>query len=322
MRTALIFVALLALYSARAETPIEEEGPDIVVKFLTGFLEGLNEKGDVNKLLHCIKDIDQIIANIIKAIELIATKKLDKIIEGVTLLIETIKTLLNKIKPCAEGFTQIKKLIEAFKKIDIVKIALKILSNPGTFLQDIKMAINGFKTKDYRTAGKGIGNLLFKLFLANCPEPVLEIVVSEVFGIIKGFFGGKGLNKDGKMPNLDNCASEFAQVESKIEEIITIIKTITSKDLEEIIKAIKTIIETLKEITNSLIPCSKVGTDVTYFINIVKAIDFNKLLNKLLLNIVDLIHDITHAVKLLKEGKYEDFGGNIGSLIHTILLKQ
>ena len=142
----------------------EEDGID-VAEFLKGFLEGINEQGDINELLKCANNIESIINKIIEAFELIKKKTFDSIIAGVGLLIQAVKELLAILKPCSEGFTQIKKLLEALKNISVIKIAMKILAELGTYIQLITDFISAISS-DPRRAGKDLGTVLYKLFLS------------------------------------------------------------------------------------------------------------------------------------------------------------
>lgn len=137
------------------------------VAFIKGFLEGINEKGDINELLKCVKNIEQIVTKIIEAIELIKKMDFINLVKGITMLIESITELLSVLKPCSSGFEQIKKLIEAVGKIDVVKLVFKILHDPGPFVQDIIGAIDAFKNGNYQNAGKYLGDFLYRLFLTS-----------------------------------------------------------------------------------------------------------------------------------------------------------
>lgn len=71
-----------------------EQGNDPVTDFLKGFLEGLNEKGDVEDLLKCVKNAEKIINEIIDAIKIIAKGDIGHIIEGITKLLAALNELL------------------------------------------------------------------------------------------------------------------------------------------------------------------------------------------------------------------------------------
>lgn len=137
------------------------------VAFIKGFLEGINEKGDINELLKCVKNLEQIVNKIIESIQYIKKMDFMNLIKGITMLIESVGELLNILKPCSSGFEQIKKLISAIGKIDIVKIVFKILHDPGPFVQDVVGAIDAFKNQQFQVAGKCIGDLLYRLFLTS-----------------------------------------------------------------------------------------------------------------------------------------------------------
>jgi hypothetical protein len=141
-----------------------------VKAFLLGFLRGLNEKGDVNELMKCAKGLESVVMKIIEAIKLLQHldfKHLEDIIKGLSMLFQAITEMLEILKPCMDGFEQLKKLFEQLKHIDIMKIIMKILADPQTFIALVMDCIDAFKNNDWEKAGFCIGNLLYRLFLVN-----------------------------------------------------------------------------------------------------------------------------------------------------------
>lgn len=138
---------------------------DPIFDFISGFLEGVNEKGDINNLLKCIKDVEPIITKIIQALELIAHLKFQDIFKGVTMLIQAVTDLMHELKPCTEGFEQLKKLYNAIVHADIMKIVTKIITNPGPFINDVVKCISDFKAGKLHDAGFDLGDIMFRLFL-------------------------------------------------------------------------------------------------------------------------------------------------------------
>jgi hypothetical protein len=150
-------------------TPVIARDPkdhaNSLLDFMKGFLEGLNEKGDFNELLKCLKDVDPIIAKIMQAIELILKMQLQDVVKGVMLLFEAVTQLIKLVTPCAKGFSQLEKLLKAILHADIISIARKILSNPQPYIKDLTDCVNAFKQGNFLQAGKDIGDVLYRLFL-------------------------------------------------------------------------------------------------------------------------------------------------------------
>ena len=164
MKFLIVFLALVAVCSAKA---LEADVPESsnYVEFVKGLLAGINEQGDINQLMECLKDGEELMKMIMEAIKLIATKKIENIIVGVADLIRSVKTLLDMLKPCASGFTELQKLINAVVHADFKAIVAKIIANLGYFVVGIISAIKAYEAGDFYNAGKYVGALLDAIFL-------------------------------------------------------------------------------------------------------------------------------------------------------------
>eukprot|EP01022_Parablepharisma_sp_SALTPOND_P005276 TRINITY_DN122060_c0_g1_i1.p1 TRINITY_DN122060_c0_g1~~TRINITY_DN122060_c0_g1_i1.p1 ORF type:complete len:347 (+),score=35.83 TRINITY_DN122060_c0_g1_i1:296-1336(+) len=134
------------------------------VTFIEGFLEGLNEKGDVNKFLKCVKNIEFIVEKIIQAIQHMDPSNL---IKDISLLLEAISELLKVLNPCAEGFEQIQRLIDAVAHADIIRLVFNVLASPQKYVQDVIDCVDAFNKSEFHRSGKDLGNILYMLFLIN-----------------------------------------------------------------------------------------------------------------------------------------------------------
>jgi len=321
MKFLVFILAIIAVRSAVIHPLAEYEMPEIrAVDFITGFLEGLNEKGDVNKLLECIRDIDKIIDDVIEGFELILTKKAENVIIGVTKIIGAVRELLKKISPCSEGFKQILKLIEAFKDIDIIKIALKLLKDPKLYLTDIIKAVEAFKNKNFREGGKRVGSFLYKLFLVKgTMVPPKDNIFNIILQTIKGFL--TGLNSGSDLQEIFECVNNLSTIVSSIKEIIEKFRDVDWKNRESVVAIIHSLVDCLKFILNSIIPCYESKKNAVDLWEKIKNIDFKKRLQKLPSEIFNLIHYITLAGQHLKEMEYNSFGDDIGNVFFIVLFK-
>lgn len=169
----LLFVLLCHGYHPTGRNTID------ALEFLKGFLEGLNEKGDIHKLIKCLKNIDIIAEKIAHALELIMTGDIQEMLEGIRLLIEDVQEYINTIRPCAEGFDQIKKLLQHLQKVDMRKLLNKIMQNIDSYVRIITQFIEAFRKQEFKLAGKYLGQFLHKLFLTKIPSPVSEIELEQ-----------------------------------------------------------------------------------------------------------------------------------------------
>lgn len=118
--------------------------------------------------MKCAHGLENIIPKIIEAINLL--KKLDfehmaDIIKGLTLLFQAVTEFLQILQPCMKGFEQLKKLMEQLQHLDIMKIIMKILTNPAPIIQDVMDCIEAFQKENWEKAGWCIGDLLYRIFL-------------------------------------------------------------------------------------------------------------------------------------------------------------
>jgi len=135
----------------------EESNP---IAFLKGFIEGLGGHFNEDDFKNCVKDFQNLFEAIKKAFEAIKTKKLDKIIEGVKILIGAVTTLVNDLKICAKDVEIIKKLIKALSNIDIGKIARKLLLHIVQVIGIITKTAPCFASKDFYCVGFGFGAMI------------------------------------------------------------------------------------------------------------------------------------------------------------------
>ena len=287
-----------------------------VVDFLKGFLEGLNEKGDINELLKCVKDLEHIISKIIEAINYIKKMDIGNLMKGLTLLFEAITELLNVLKPCTQGFEQIKKLIEAFAHIDIMKIIFKILANPGPYIQDVTDAIDAFQKNDGHRAGKDIGDILYRLFLASFAD---KISFDDFVKIMEGFL--KGINQAENFKDFAECLKKVPLIVEMVIEVIDIIKTLDWTDLNKMLELVFKLIADYNEILVAIKDCSTAPEEIEKILEKIKGISIESIKAKILANAWHLIISINGALEDLKAAHYADFGYKVGDIFYVLIIE-
>lgn len=323
MKSLILVLAIVATCGAQNQLVPGADMPESrALDFITGFLEGLNEKGDINKLLSCVKGIDQIIDNIAEGVRLISVGGAENIIIGVTKVITSVKELLGIFKPCSEGFKQIKKLFEAFRHINILKIVFKILNDPKPYVTDIVRAVEAFKKKDFREGGKRVGRFLFNLFLTNATEVSYpEMTLEDVLDMIDGFF--TGLNTDGKFDNLAKCAKQLPIIVDAVEELIAKFKELNKLTLEEFVQAALACIRAARSLVNVILPCKGTYEDFNALVKMIQEIDFKKRFELLWqTEFHNLLHYLSKGMQELKEGEFYNSGESFGIFVHILLLKK
>lgn len=304
MKVLLLFLFAVALCTAlpRDETPSED--------FLKGFLEGINEKGDIKKLLDCLKDLNPLFLKLKEALAHIKAMKLEEVIKGVTLLVEAVREFMDMLKPCSEGFEQLKRLIHAIARPDIRRIAMRIVQHPGEIIKDITQAIGCFDKADYNCAGVGIGKLLRVLFLQHT-------VGSSATDFIKGLL--EGIGEKGDINKLLECIKDMEGIFKKIIEALQHIKNMK---LEEIIKGVTMLIEAIRELMTMLKPCSEGFEQLKKLINAIAHPDIKKIAMRILMHPGEVIKDITQAIACFGKKDYHCAGQAVGKLLHVLFLSR
>lgn len=317
-----IFVFILAA-SVVCSTQIDtfEMQNDRIMDFITGFLEGLNEKQDVQKLLECIKGIDKIIPNVIKGLELLQTGNPVDVIKGMAMVMDAVKELLEKIQPCSDGFEQIMKLITALKDADILKIVDKILNDPEPYVTEIVMAIEAFKNNDYRAGGKRFGTFLYKLFLINdTMSSEIEVTIEDVFFAIEGIL--VGLNSDRDINHILRCFRQLNKIFYSFDELIWNIRQMNWANCISIADGLLSIIVEHESFLKEVKPCVRSLYDIAGLKKKLGAISFTERYQKLIGQLNTIIDHANKARFWLEEGRFFEFGVSVGSILFTVLLQK
>ena len=138
---------------------------DQAIDFLKGFLEGIEETGDIKEVLKCVEDLEKIIEEIVVALKEIMTFEIKKVIDGIAKLVVAVRKFMEMIEPCATKMPQLQKLIDAIWQADIMALFGKIMKEPGFYLDLLTKAIACFTNSDWYCLGLNTGKVLFRLFL-------------------------------------------------------------------------------------------------------------------------------------------------------------
>jgi hypothetical protein len=288
---------------------------DPVFNFIKGFLEGVNEKGDVKELLKCLKDVEPLINKIIEAIQLILTMKIDNIMKGVIELVQAVTELINLLQPCSQGFEQLEKLIEAIFNTDIMKIITKIIANLPKFIEDFTTCIQAFTKGDFETAGKALGDVFFRLYL-QARMHADPFNFTEFVRIFEGFFVGFGNNEVFKKTT--TC---LALVPGIYQKFVDAINLIIHLDLHNIVDALIKVFQALIDVVKSVKPCKLVPEDIKVIVEKFKNINLDDLLNKITANLFVIIGELTNAINCLSQPDYFCTGQSIGNIGYVLFIK-
>lgn len=307
MKGLVIFLVLVAACLAKNEVAAPRADP--AIEFIKGFLEGIHETKPVEDLLKCLKNIDPIIEKIKKALEYFMKMTFNDILKGLQLLKEAMEDLYKVLQPCLEGFKQIKKLMEALKNVDLVKIVLKILANPLAFINDVKNCIEALKNLNMFVAGKCIGDILYRLFLAR------ELQSSPIIDFVTGFL--LGIHEERTVEDVIKCMKNADQILDKIKIAI---KMIVSGNIDNIIKGISMLFEALLELEQMLKPCLEGFVQFKKLMNKIAHAKIMDVVMKILQDPAPYMEDFFDCLDALENEDFKQAGQDIGDILYRLFL--
>ena len=134
--------------------------------FMKGFLKGINETDDIQKLYPCMPDLSDLFTKIKSAIDLIKDMKLNNMVKGFDILLPLLNTLFKAFKYCLNRFYKLRELIVAMSKFDSKAISLYILFHPEYYQTEIHNLVKALTSQEYYLVGKGVGNIFRDPFLS------------------------------------------------------------------------------------------------------------------------------------------------------------
>ncbi len=292
------------------------QASNMVYDFIKGLFEGLNEKGNVSKVLECLKNAEPIITDIMRAIDMISYFTYKNITEGVMLLVSAVTKLIQILTPCTEGFTQLEKLLDALANVDIMKLVTRIMMNPSAFIKDITDCIASFNSGDYEGCGKSLGDILFRLFLDALMQ---DQAFADFVNFMAGFFDGIGNGQN--FTDIESCLNKMPEVWNMILAAINQLQNISWKSLDKLVEALIQIFNAFITIFQGIKPCSKVPGEIEEMIQKLINVDYTQLMQKILLNSFQIISDITTCIKYMQSGNYTLAGKNLGDIFYLLVFK-
>ena len=279
--------------------------------FLQGFLEGINIKGDINKILECVKGGEGIIEKIIQALNYlihIDINHLEDIIKGVKLLIEAVQDIIKVIEPCSKSFEEIMNLINKIISINIMKLVWTIITNAPQFIHDITDAIDALTKGNYRQGGKDVGDIIFRLFLASLQsDPIIDFV--------KGFL--EGLNEKGDFKKLLDCIENMEPI---ILKMIQALQKIMTFNIMDVIEGVKLLIEAVTEFISVLKPCSEGLVQLEKLFDAIISTGIMKIVTKIISNPAPYLKDIMDCIEAFTKGNMHQCGKDLGDIMYRLYL--
>ena len=311
------FVLFLAFALSTMCMPTEKDNGFPINEFIQGFLDGINETGDINKLLECLKGMEELPEQIFEAVKLIATFNPKDMIVGVLMLVKAIGKMQELLEPCSQGFEQLHKLFQAVKSTDIKKIVIRIITHPIEFLKDINECINSYDAGDYYHFAKALGNMMYTIYLA---ERIAGMELIDAVVFVQGFLEGMGHGH--VYVATEDCITEVPLIYAEVIEAIKIIKEVDWKSLENVVQALTKLVDAVRHILETARPCSAAPEELAEILVKIGSIDIEKFQQKMLMNSIQLLSDFSTAFSKLHEAKYQEAGISCGDIVYLLVFKE
>lgn len=295
---------------------LESNGGNPIFDFLNGFLQGIHEPKQVEDLMKCMKNADQILQKIMDAVQLIVAglKKvnLDTILKGFNMLFSAIYDLEKALLPCLKEYTQFIKLLEAIKSCNLVKIIFRILSNPNPYIEDFMDMIDCFEEGDFLQAGSDLGDILYRLFMAGFREEA-----NPIYEFVSGFL--LGIKETKTIDDLLKCLKNADQILEKIKQALETIRTM--KNVDDLLRGLKMLFAAFVELEELLKPCLEGFTQFKRILKEIRHVDFNKLLQKIISRWPYFLDDIIECILAFTKAQYSKAGKCLGDMLYRLFLQ-
>ncbi len=286
---------------------------DKLIALVRGLLEGINEHGDINKLMACLKGGEDIFDKIKQALEYFKKKDINNVTKGLEILFDAMRELLNMLRPCMDGFDQLKRLLDALMHPDIKKIVMRIITHPGEFFVDAAKALVCFLSADFHCVGKSIGDMLRFIFLSRMNEPGPENIKEYIKGLLAGIHEAKSVD------DLVKCMDEAQRLLEKMKAALEMMRTLK---IESMLQGLSMLFEALFELEEMLHPCLEEYTQFRKLMEAMSNADIGEIISKILSNPLQFLADVLEAIRCFEHEKYELAGKYLGAVLYSLFLVQ
>ena len=146
-----------------------EFGFDEIVNLTRGLLHGLNSKREINNSVICFEHLPKTYKQIETAIKEIRDtdwQDTNKIIDALVKVIRAVQEIVKTAIPCIKITSEVKMIVKRLSDLTWIKLLERLKAKIWAIINDIITIVKAFGKKDYYTAGKHIGTILYDIFLA------------------------------------------------------------------------------------------------------------------------------------------------------------
>jgi len=296
-----------------------------------GILHGVLDGENLQDYVECTVVDGKIIASDLKqAMQNIEKKSAAGYAQAAEDLGQAFSTISNAINLCSKpaDLAQLHKFEEAVKifahpKELIIHAGLDFLMNGQDILKHLENALEYYKADNkMEKFGEELGLAIDELFIGELKgeqitiDPRVEKSAKIVKGILYGAIKAEGLD------NIDNCIQDFIPIAEGVEESVELFE---KGGATNVLDAIIELAKTLKGVQSALTACRAVSADFAKLDKMIQIINSPRSFayhtgKDLLINGVQIYHNIDDGITAYREENWEAFGENVGMGLAKLLL--
>eukprot|EP00331_Platyophrya_macrostoma_P029686 CAMPEP_0176451048 /NCGR_PEP_ID=MMETSP0127-20121128/27561_1 /TAXON_ID=938130 /ORGANISM="Platyophrya macrostoma, Strain WH" /LENGTH=791 /DNA_ID=CAMNT_0017838943 /DNA_START=26 /DNA_END=2401 /DNA_ORIENTATION=+ len=325
-----LFFCLLAVSSislASAEryrfTPVD------FLNTVEGLLEGIGAAENWTDVQPCVESSVDAIKNVATAIQYFEKETAIDVAYGLAALGKAFEDIPTAITSCVASAKDVEVLVGALEAISspysyAFVVAKNLLVNGVDIYNEIYTAVGDFNSGNYKDFGYNVGEALAKVFFyqttRNMTGPALKFSLVDFETVAYGVLEGIGAAEN--WTDLQPCISS---TEDAIQNIEKAIYYLQKEDTIDVAFGLAALGKALSDLPTSIKSCGALYNDVDKLIHSLAAISspttfIYKVAKNIIINGVDIYHEISAAVNMYKSGNWEQFGVNIGKALAQVFL--
>jgi len=305
--------------------PQEQDPKSNILDFTKGFLEGVGSSSIFDNITACLTDTEDFATEVDQGIDDIKTKQPDEVKKGIALLGQAAKMVPDAIQLCKVADADLDKLIkevESFQSPEsfLYYVGKSLLINHVEVIDEVENAINGYDAQNYTGFGYWVGKTMDTIFINQ--QNMVKDTKQEILDFTEGFLEGVG--SDSIFNNITACLNYTDDFATEVDEGVKDIKT---RQPDNVKKGIALLGQAAQMVPNAIQLCKVADAD---FDNLVKEIESFKnpkqflyyVGKSLLINHVEVIHEMENAINGYNAQNYTGFGYWVGKTMDTIFVNQ
>jgi len=297
-----------------------------ILDFVKGFLKGVGHDEVFDNIKACIGDSKSIINNLVTGVKDIETRNAVKVQEGIALIGKACEAVPAAVQQCKAGGADVAQLIKMIKSFKnpvsfIYYVGKSLIINRVDVFNEVNQALAAYNQHDFVTFGYWIGRAMDTIFLGDKAVHAVAVHSKEdVVAFTKGFLNG--ISQSSVFDSIKACISDSETFYKDISEGIADIKT---KNPAKVKEGIALIGQAVQIIPAAARDCKAAASEVKKLVALAQAFTnpasfVYHIAKSILINRVEVIHEVTSAITAFDNKDYYTLGYWVGRAMNTIFL--